>query len=101
MKNREELQEKLEELLGSNQVYYQTPGNINMKYPAIVYKKNDISQKKANNKTYISNTAYLITIISKKPDNNVINKILELPLSSYDRNYIQDNLYHDTIKIYI
>ena len=51
MTSRLELQAKLEELLGSEQVYYQPPESIKMSYPAIVYSKSRIETKKANNST--------------------------------------------------
>ena len=41
-----------------------------------------------------------IIVIDKKPDNEVINKLLELPYCSYDRQYVADNLYHDVFTLY-
>ena len=43
---------------------------------------------------------YTLTVIDRMPDNSVINKILELPKSRYDRPYKADNLYHDVITLY-
>lgn len=100
MASRLELQSKLEELLGSRNVYYQPPENLKISYPAIVYSKEDIDIKYANNKNYNNTNRYNIIVIDKLPDNNVINKILQLPLSSYDRHYNDDNLNHDSITLY-
>lgn len=100
MASRLELQSKLEELLGSRNVYYQPPENIKMLYPAIVYSKDDIDIKYADNNNYNKINKYNIIVIDKLPDNSVINKILELPLSSYDRHYNEDNLNHDSIILY-
>ena len=100
MASRLELQSKLEELLGSRNVYYQPPENIKMLYPAIVYSKDDIDIKYADNNNYNKINKYNIIVIDKLPDNSVINKILELPLSSYDRHYNEDNLNHDSITLY-
>lgn len=100
MASRLELQSKLEELLGSRNVYYQPPENLKISYPAIVYSKEDIDIKYANNKNYNNTNRYNIIVIDKLPDNNVINKILQLPLSSYDRHYNEDNLNHDSITLY-
>lgn len=100
MASRLELQSKLEELLGSRNVYYQPPENIKMLYPAIVYSKDDIDIKYADNNNYNKINKYNIIVIDKLPDNSVINKILELPLSSYDRHYNDDNLNHDSITLY-
>ena len=100
MASRLELQSKLEELLSSRNVYYQPPENIKMLYPAIVYFKDDIDIKYADNNNYNKINKYNIIVIDKLPDNSVINKILELPLSSYDRHYNEDNLNHDSITLY-
>ncbi len=99
MKSRLELQDLLERVLGSKNVYFQPPTD-GMKYPAIKYSRGRINKQTANNSPYIYNTRYEITVIDKKPDNPAIMKILELPLTSYDRPYVTDNLYHDVITIY-
>lgn len=100
MKTRLELQAKLEELLGSRNVYYQPPSSITMSYPAIVYYKSNITKVNANNSAYLLRARYEITVIDKLPDNPVIMKLLELEYSSYDRHYISDNLHHDTLTLY-
>lgn len=100
MASRLELQAKLEELLGSNQVFYQPPASLQMSYPAIVYSLSDIETTKANNSTYLTRRKYDITVISKLPDNPVIQKLMELPYCSYDRPYKADNLNHDVLTLY-
>lgn len=100
MASRLELQSKLEELLGSRNVYYQPPENFKISYPAIIYTKSDIDSTHANNINYVNITRYQIIVVDRKPDNEVINKILELPLSSYDRFYVSDNLNHDSLILY-
>lgn len=100
MKTRLELQAKLEELLGTSNVYYQSPASKNMSYPAIVYTKSRIETDKANNSTYTKRISYDITVIDKRPDNPVIDKLLELPYCSFDRHYTADNLNHDVLTLY-
>jgi hypothetical protein len=100
MKTRAELQAKLEELLGSDNVYYQPPSTKEIKYPAIIFSKNRINASKADDSIYIKNKSYEIIVIDKKPDNPVIDKLLDLPYCSYDRNYKADNLNHDVLKLY-
>ena len=100
MASRLELQSKLEELLGSNNVYYQPPSSVGMKYPAIRYSKASIDSKHANNKKYLNKTLYDIIVIDHVPDNPVIEKLLELPYSEFDRSYPTNNLNHDVIKLY-
>ena len=100
MASRLELQSKLEELLGSRNVYYQPPESIKLNYPAIIYSKSNLQNRFANDKRYSKISRYEITVIDRKPDNAVIDEILELPYCSFDRHYTADNLYHDTFTLY-
>lgn len=100
MAQRLELQSKLEELLGSRNVYYQPPASVEMGIPGIRYNKSDIDTKYAGNARYLSKNLYDIIVIDYEPDNPVIEKILELPYASFDRHYVADNLNHDVIQLY-
>lgn len=100
MGTRLELQSKLEELLGSRQVYYQPPESVKMEYPAIVYSKSKVWIANAGDITYSKINRYDITVISKKPDDPVLDKLLGLQYCSYDRHYKSDNLNHDTFTLY-
>lgn len=100
MASRTDLHEELKRLLGSNHVYYQAPESVKMEYPAIRYSKSDVDTKHANDRPYIHKKKYEITVIDRKPDNAVIDKILELPMCIYDRHYTADNLNHDVMTLY-
>lgn len=100
MASRLELQTKLEELLRSRNVYYQPPESIKMEYPAIVYSKDDIKLTHANDTVYSKKVKYSLIVISKKPDDPVIDKLLEVPYCSYDTSYKSDNLNHDVLTLY-
>lgn len=100
MASRLKLQNKLEELLGSRNVYYKPPASIKISYPAIVYSKSEIEAQYADDIKYLKKNKYSITVVSNKPDNTVIDKLLDLPYSEYDTQYKSDNLYHDVISLY-
>lgn len=101
MHSRLELQSKLEELLGSRHVYYQPPESIKMEYPAIVYSKNTYKSKPADDISYLLTKQYAVTVIDKKPDNSVIERLIEsFPYCSHDRHYKADNLNHDVLTLY-
>lgn len=100
MASRLDLQNKLEGLLGNRNVYYQPPESLKMEYPAIRYSKSIISSRHADDVKYTNFTRYEIIVIDRKPDNDVIQKILELPHSSFDRHYVSNNLNHDVINLY-
>ena len=100
MASRLELQKKLEELLGTKNVYYQPPETVKMTYPAIRYSKSRIETRKAEDSIYLKNIRYEVIVIDPRPDNPVIDKLLELPHCSYDRHYKSDNLNHDALTLY-
>ena len=79
IESRLKLQEVLEEILGSRNVYFQPPENIRMQYPAIVYSRSSAEQQ---------------------PDDGLVQKIMkELPGSRYDRHYASQNLHHDVFVV--
>lgn len=100
MASRLELQAKFEELLGTSNAYYQPPSSVRMNYTAIRYSKKDIWTTVADNRKYSKMTCYEVIVISQRPDDPVVDKILELPYCSYDRHYVINNLYHDVLTLY-
>ncbi len=101
MDSRIELQTNLEAVLGSRNVYFQPPESLKMQYPAIVYELVDIMTDKANNKNYIRNHRYTLTLIHKDPDNELKDSLLdEFTHISFDRAYASDNLYHYVYDLY-
>lgn len=100
MASRLDLQNKLEELLESKNVYYQPPESLKMSYPAIRYSRDNIDKKVANNSTYLLINRYEIIVIDPKKDNPIIEKLLELPMCRFDRHYISDNLNHYAFTLY-
>ena len=100
MASRLELQTKLEELLGSKNVYYQPPASVKMEYDAIRYSKKKVDPLNANNKLYLKNNCYEVIVISRRPDPEIADKLLELPYCSFDRYYPADNLNHYVFTLY-
>lgn len=100
MAQRLDLQNLLISLLGSNNVYFQPPSNIQMQYPCIVYKRDDIKNDFANNQPYKQKKRYQITVIDPNPDSDIPDKLGRLPLCAYDRFYAADNLNHDVYKLF-
>lgn len=94
------LQDMLEGLLGSGNVYFQPPSSIKMKYPAIVYGLDGIESTHANNQVYNSQRKYLITVIDEDPDSSIVGLVTALPTSKFNRRYEADNLYHNVFTIY-
>nr|DAM83768.1 MAG TPA: tail completion protein [Caudoviricetes sp.] len=95
MGSRLDLQNLLEFILGSRNVYYQPPESIKIKYPAIVYRRNDIDNNFADDMVYMQNHTYQIIVIDANPDSEIVERISKLPMCRYDRHYTSDNLNHD------
>lgn len=104
MASRLELHAELCEVLGSKNVYFQTPENIKMQYDpngAIRYKLSDKNLKRANNKIYLSTNQYEGVLITKDPDTTIPDKLLaRFEMCSFGRPYTADNLNHYPFTIY-
>ncbi|MCD8090084.1 MAG: hypothetical protein LUD81_05585 [Clostridiales bacterium] len=94
MNSRLELHGILVNILGSENVYFQPPESFKMIYPCIVYSLNDINMRNADDRHYLKAKSYTLTFISKDPDSEIPEAILELPMCGFDRSYSADNLNH-------
>lgn len=99
-RDRAELQTKLKEILGSDNVYFQPPASVAIKYPAIVYQRDTTQIHHAGNGLYASYKRYQITVIDRNPDSVIPDKVLELPMCSHDREFVADGLNQDVFTLY-
>jgi len=99
MMRRLELHEIFREILGSDNVYFQPPESIKLKYPAIIYSRENIENTAADNKTYKQSHFYTVTVIDYDPDSEIVHKVSRLPMCIYDRHFASDNLNHDVFTI--
>lgn len=97
---RHQLQSLLQILLGSRNVYFQPPENVRMSYPAIVYARSTSSTDHADNKVYRRKKGWTVTHISNDPDDPTPDKIEDLPLCSFDRHFVAENLNHNVYTLY-
>lgn len=100
MKRRLELQKTLESIIGNRNVYFQPPENLKLSYPCIVYELSVYQSIHANNDVYAQHRVYSVTVIDKDPESEIVDKISILPMTSFDRHYVSDNLYHSAFTIY-
>lgn len=102
MTSRIDLHEELVRILGSENVYFQPPESIKLKYPCIVYSKTSMPKVNADDSSYKINTGYKVIFVHREPDmDDIVKEILKLPRSRYSTCYASDNLYHDALEIYI
>ena len=101
MASRIKLQEELEEILGSRNVYFQPPESVKMKYDAIVYSLSDVNTRYADDSVYKKDKSYEVTVISRNPDNTIADDLLNhFKYIRFDRRFISDNLYHDALTLF-
>ena len=103
MASRDDLQLDLEEVLGSQNVYFQPPESKKIVYPCIIFNFNRINSKRASNAAYKMDNYYTATYITKKPalSTDIPQKMLKkFPMCRHDRHYIADNLHHDVFTLY-
>ena len=99
-RQRIELQAILEGILGTRNVYFQPPPNVQMKYPCIVYQRVFADTTFASNKPYRYEKRYQVTYIDRNPDSVVPDKIAELPMCVFNRYFASDGLNHDVFNLY-
>lgn len=99
-KKRKELGVLLKQITGLDTIYFQPTNNVSMKYPCIVYSRDEIDTEYANNQVYKKEVSYNITVIDKNPDSELLDKVSQIPRCRHDRHYIQDNLNHDVFVVF-
>ena len=88
-----ELHEELCEVLGSRNVYFQTPESVKMSYDAIRYSLGVKDLKRANDDLYIMTNQYEGVVITRDPDTDIPDAILKhFKMCSFGRRYTADNL---------
>lgn len=100
MAQRLDLQALLEATLGSENVYFQPPPSVKMKYPAIVYSRDRVDIKHADNQPYKNEKRYMITVIDANPDSDIPDKVAALPRVTFNRAYTAENLHHDVFTLF-
>ena len=81
-------------------VYFQPPTNIQLKYPCIIYKRDFAHTEFADDKPYNHTLRYMIMVIDPDPDSEIPSKVASLPLCLFNRFYTADNLNHDVYNVY-
>jgi hypothetical protein len=91
----------LSNVLGSDQVYYDPPESVKMKYPCFVYTLSKINKTEANNSSYLQHSRFDITFIRKQADSEVVDRLLHVKYCEHNRTFKSNDLYHDVFTLYI
>lgn len=98
MATRQRLQEFLETFVEN--VYFQPPTNVRLKYPCIIYKRDFADTKFADDNPYNLTIRYMVTVIDQNPDSDIPSKVASMPMCLFNRFYTADNLNHDVYNLY-
>lgn len=91
----------LRTILGSDNVYFEPPSSIQMKYPCIVYSLETLYSFKADNQLYHSKRQYQITSITTNPDTDIVEDMEKFfENCSHERRFKSDNLIHDVFRVF-
>lgn len=101
MASRLKLHEELKEILGDYDVYFQPPESVKLTYPCVIYKLTNADIGYADNMTYRYSRRYQITLITKDPDSDLIDKIPKsLRHCSFANYFVSNNLNHYIYDLY-
>lgn len=96
-----QLQARLEELLGSRNVYYQPPETLKMLYPCLVYNPQSVETVYANDDPYMTWDSYLVTSITKEAEDPMLEVLRSERGFAFDRHFVADNLHHNVFRLTI
>lgn len=80
--------------------YFQPPSNAAMVFPCITYERSTINTNHANDKPYLHDRRYTVTVIDKDPDSALVTAVAELPKSRHASFFVANQLNHDVFDIF-
>ena len=93
------LQEELRTL--ASKAWFRRPPDNKMSYPCFLYRPSKAHTLRADNALYGYMHGYNVIYISKEPNENIEQQMLEkFEYCSFDREYESDGLYHYSFTLY-
>lgn len=90
----QKLQSVFVDVLGTENVYFQPPSTVKMKYPCIVYQINRPDDDRADNHIYVDRLRWSVTLITRQAMPPEFDRLRYLQNCVFDRHYTADNLHH-------
>jgi len=100
MRTRLELSTILNSIEGPKKVYHQPANNMVLEYPCIIYELDRYDIHFADDSKYLGKKRYNIEIIDERPSSPIVDEVLKLPFTSFDRTFVNDRLYHYVVTLY-
>lgn len=94
--------QQLHEILTTitDNVYFQPPENVKLQYPCIVYNRDYVETKFADNEPFSLTKRYMVTVIDRDPDSDIPDKVAGLPMTTFNRWFAADGLNHDVYQVF-
>lgn len=90
----------LTELPGVEAAYLQPPTDIRIPTPYITYEIDADYVMHADNTVFASFNKFTVTLITRAPDDSIVDLLRALPHSSFDRRFVAAGLHHFVFNIY-
>lgn len=90
----------LREISGIPNIYFQPPSNIRLRYPCIVYEREEIRNRHADDSVYNQHTFYQVTVIDQNPDSVYVDRVSKMVQCDHVRFFATEGLNHDVFRIY-
>lgn len=103
MGRRHDLTELLRQQFPKNtepHVYFQPPENTQIQYPCIIYKLSNMPTKWSNNLPYHWDRCYEMTYITRDAQDSMVERLIALRQTRFNRYFSGDNLHHFVYTIY-
>lgn len=102
MGSRIDLNKKLQDILGSGNVYYNPDASLTLKYPCFLYSLSNTDTFYADGIRYTDYRNYTVTYITRKADDEPLKKMFDsFAFCRFERSYKADGLYHYVFNVYI
>lgn len=98
--NKREVTIKTQLLAICPNVYFQPPTGTLMTFPCIVYNRQKIDQKVADNIKYKTDVIYKVIVIDRDPDSEIVEAVAELPHTNHTGFYTKNNFNYDIFTMY-
>lgn len=101
MRTYRDLLHLLQKAVANNRVYFQPPENLKLEYPVVVFHLTKIKVDHADDAPYKGAREYVVTLITKDPEPDALEKILKIPYTTLDSTYQSDGMNHFVFTIYL
>jgi len=91
----------LKAINGVETVCFQPKSSTVLKYPAIVYQRDNSYSVYANNKMYLRWKRYQVTVIDRNPDSIIPDQVEKLTSARFERSYAIDGLNHYVFNVFV